>query len=61
MSENDCRTLVFSSSASVYGFSEKYLIHENEKLEPINPYGNTKLIIENILEDVFNIEKDCDS
>ena len=45
MDENDCRTLVFSSSATVYGFSGKYLINENEKLEPINPYGNTKYVI----------------
>ena len=54
MDENDCRTLVFSSSATVYGFSEKYLINENEKLGPINPYGNTKYVIEKLMHDIYN-------
>jgi len=54
MDENDCRTLVFSSSATVYGFSDKYLINENEKLGPINPYGNTKYVIEKLMHDIYS-------
>ena len=54
MDENDCRTLVFSSSATVYGLSGKYLINETEKLDPINPYGNTKFVIEKLMRDIYN-------
>ncbi len=54
MDKNDCRTLVFSSSATVYGFSGKSFIKESEKLEPVNPYGNTKFVIEKLLHDIYN-------
>ena len=54
MDENDCRTLVFSSSATVYGLSGKYLINETEKLDPTNPYGNTKFVIEKLMRDIYN-------
>ena len=50
---NGCRTIVFSSSASVYGSKNEKLIFEDQKLEPINPYGQTKLVIETILNNLF--------
>jgi len=46
-------TLVFSSSATVYGDPEKVPISEDAKLGPTNPYGRTKLMIEEILRDLF--------
>ncbi len=48
-----CRTIVFSSSASVYGASKTDLINEDQKLGPINPYGLTKLTIENVLANLY--------
>jgi len=42
--------LVFSSSAAVYGEPEKNPIDENAPCAPTNPYGETKLVFENILK-----------
>lgn len=42
-------TLVFSSSAAVYGVPESALVTEDHPLRPINPYGETKLVIERTL------------
>ena len=53
MQSNNCSNFVFSSSAAVYGLNEKNLIKEESNLLPINPYGKTKLTIENILRDLF--------
>ena len=50
----ECRTIVFSSSASVYGSSKIDLINEDHKLDPINPYGLTKLTIENVLANLYD-------
>jgi UDP-glucose 4-epimerase len=51
MSKAECNNIVFSSSATVYGIP-KYLPYDEEHLtNPINPYGRTKLIIENIIND----------
>ena len=46
------RTLVFSSSATVYGSPESLPIRENAPLSVTNPYGRTKLMIEQILMDL---------
>lgn len=46
------RKLVFSSSATVYGMADRMPIDESHSLDPINPYGRTKLMIENILRDL---------
>lgn len=46
--------LVFSSSATVYGTSDHVPFKENIPLKPINPYGQTKAMIEQILQDVSN-------
>ena len=52
MSEQNVKNIIFSSSATVYG-DPKYLpIDENHPLAPTNPYGRTKLQIEQILEDL---------
>jgi UDP-glucose 4-epimerase len=46
------RTLVFSSSATVYGASEHVPLNEDEPLNASNPYGRTKEQIEDILSDL---------
>lgn len=51
MIENEVNKIVFSSSAAIYGEPEYIPIDEKHPKNPINPYGKSKLIIENILED----------
>ena len=58
MLEHKCYTIVFSSSATIYGLSNKSPISENGIINPINPYGRTKNSIELLLRDVFNSNKD---
>ena len=53
MSEFDCKNLVFSSSATVYGTPKKLPIKEDFPLSTTNPYGTTKLMIERILKDLY--------
>ena len=43
--------IVFSSSAAVYGLPEKSPVPESQPLAPINPYGRTKLAVEQVLLD----------
>ena len=52
MSAHDVRTIVFSSSATVYGISSDVPISESCSTEPINPYGRTKLHVEEMLTDI---------
>jgi len=50
--EAGIRTIVFSSSATVYGEPASVPIREDFPLSPSNPYGRTKLMIEQLLRDV---------
>lgn len=52
MMETGVRTLVFSSSATVYGNPHSVPIHENFPLSATNPYGRSKLMVEEILRDL---------
>lgn len=52
MADHDCWDLVFSSSATVYGDPETLPIPENAPTGATNPYGQTKLMIEDICRDV---------
>ena len=52
MAEHDCKNLVFSSSACVYGDPAQVPINESATLQPTNPYGQTKLMSEQILHDL---------
>ncbi|WP_201616687.1 UDP-glucose 4-epimerase GalE [Psychrobacter immobilis] len=52
MSEYDVKNLVFSSSATVYGDPESLPIDENSPRSCTNPYGQSKLMVEHILEDL---------
>ena len=53
MTKYDCKKIAFSSSATVYGKPEKLPIKEDFPLSTTNPYGTTKLMIEDILRDVY--------
>lgn len=53
MNEYNCKKLVFSSSATVYGSPQSLPIREDFPLSTTNPYGSTKLMIEDILRDLY--------
>lgn len=53
MAEFGCKHLVFSSSASVYGDPSSVPVKEGGALLPTNPYASSKLMIENILRDLY--------
>jgi UDP-glucose 4-epimerase len=54
--EHQTKNIVFSSSAGVYGAVEKVPITEDFPLSVLNPYSRTKLMIENILRDLYIAE-----
>lgn len=56
MEENDIKKLVFSSSATVYGAPDELPISETAPTSTINPYGQSKLFVEKILEDVVKTD-----
>lgn len=58
MAANNCFKLVFSSSATVYGNPHSVPITEDFPLGATNPYGRTKLMVEQILTDLQNAESD---
>ena len=53
MKKCDIKSLVFSSSATVYGDPEYLPLDELHSLSTTNPYGATKLMIEDILRDLY--------
>ena len=53
MRNHNCKKIVFSSSATVYGDPKTVPIKEDFPLSTTNPYGSTKLMIEQILNDVY--------
>jgi UDP-glucose 4-epimerase len=58
MRQANVRTMVFSSSATVYGNPASVPITEDFPRSTTNPYGATKLIIEDILADLYQAEPD---
>lgn len=58
MNQYNCKKIVFSSSATVYGKPESLPIKENFSLSTTNPYGATKLMIEDILRDLYISDND---
>lgn len=52
MQDAGVRRLVFSSSATVYGNPERVPVREDAALQVTNPYGRTKLVVEQLLSDV---------
>ncbi|RFU66849.1 UDP-glucose 4-epimerase GalE [Bacillus sp. V59.32b] len=53
MAKHNVKKLVFSSSATVYGHPDLVPIDESFSLSATNPYGRSKLIIEEILQDLY--------
>ena len=58
MNKYGCKRIVFSSSATVYGIPKTVPIREDFPTYAINPYGRTKLMIEEILTNICNADKD---
>lgn len=52
MAKHGVKVLVFSSSATVYGADAPVPYREDAPTKPVNPYGRTKLMVEDILRDV---------
>lgn len=53
MLKYNVKKMIFSSSATVYGSCRKMPITEDFPLAPTNPYGRTKLVIEEMLRDIY--------
>lgn len=58
MQKYGVKRMIFSSSATVYGIPEKIPISETSPLGAINPYGRTKLMIEEILHDLYKSDNE---
>lgn len=58
MKEHGVKKIVFSSSATVYGCPETVPVKEDFPLSVTNPYGRTKLMLEEILQDVYKSDNE---
>ncbi len=58
MELHNCKTIVFSSSATVYGIANNKLLTEDSYIKPSNAYGQTKLTIEKILKTLYESDKE---
>lgn len=56
MNKYEVHRLVFSSSATVYGVANTMPLEEGAHLQAVNPYGRTKLMIEEMLEDHYQAD-----
>jgi len=54
MNRYKCRTIVFSSSATIYALSNNKPLLEDSPIKPINPYGRNKVVIEQLLKDIYD-------
>lgn len=62
MLQHDIKNFIFSSTAAIFGEPEYTPIDEQHKKQPINPYGHSKLMIEQILNDydkAYNLRSTC--
>ncbi|KIJ97901.1 hypothetical protein K443DRAFT_681176 [Laccaria amethystina LaAM-08-1] len=57
MAEYDCHRIVYSSSATVYGTPPIIPISETTRLHAYSPYGRTKIMVENIIEDLCHSDR----
>ena len=58
MEKFNVKKIIFSSSATVYGTPERLPLDENCHLSTTNPYGATKLMMENIMQDVYKADNE---
>jgi len=56
MKKFNCKTIIFSSSATVYGDAKKMPINEGARVSPTNPYGENKKTIEDALKNLFKLD-----
>ena len=56
MEKHNVKKIIFSSSATVYGNPERLPLDENCRLSTTNPYGSTKLMMENIMQDLYKAD-----
>lgn len=54
--EKGVNKFIFSSTAAVYGIPERIPVREDAPLKPINPYGRSKVMVENALSDISGIK-----
>ena len=60
MREHNVKKIVFSSSATVYGTPERLPLDEDCSLSTTNPYGSTKLMLENVMKDLYTSDNSWD-
>lgn len=58
MKKYNCKKIIFSSSATVYGTTQIMPLTENSPLGVTNPYGRTKLVIEDMLRDLYTSDNE---
>ena len=58
MAKCGVKKIIFSSSATVYGTPERLPLDETCRLSTTNPYGSTKLMMENIMQDVYKADNE---
>lgn len=58
MKRRNVKKMIFSSSATVYGKNTKMPLVEDNLISATNPYGKTKVFIEEILNDVYSADRD---
>ena len=58
MEKYNVKKVIFSSSATVYGDPERLPLDETCRLSTTNPYGSTKLMMENIMQDVYKADNE---
>ena len=56
MDKHGVKKIIFSSSATVYGDPERLPLDEDCRLSTTNPYGSTKLMMENIMQDLYKAD-----
>jgi UDP-glucose 4-epimerase len=56
MDDFNCKNIVFSSSATVYGEPQRLPCNESHPTKPINPYGRAKLMAEELLRDWSDVD-----
>ena len=54
MQKHNCFTIIYSSSATIYGIPKTLPLNENSSIEPVNTYGSTKAAVEKIFCDLKN-------
>ena len=58
LEKHGVKKIIFSSSATVYGDPERLPLDENCRLSTTNPYGSTKLMMENIMQDLWKADNE---